>query len=129
MSAANRTGSHKIGVKQVQACLILRWSPVRPCPIWERLMDYPHFVSIEQEGSDGSIHHYVVHTRDPKMAIKFSAECVSGRVRPGTIQRISVPNSWAGQYSQYAKLVTRAERFFRATLCGEEPAAARMNLS
>jgi len=89
-------------------------------------MDYPHFVSVEQEGADGSMQHYVVHTRDPKMAIKFSAECVGGRLRPGTIQRISVPNSWAGQYSQYAKLVTRAERFFRATLCGEDPVPNRM---
>lgn len=89
-------------------------------------MNYPHFVSIEQEDADGSTHHFVVHTRDPKMAIRFSAECVSGKVRPGTIQQISVPNSWAGQYSQYAKLVTRAERFFKATLCGEEPHPGRL---
>jgi hypothetical protein len=38
---------------------------------------------------------------------------------PGTIQRISVPNSWAGQYSQYAKLVAKAEAFFGAALNGE----------
>lgn len=83
-------------------------------------MNYPHFVSIEQEDHDGSIQHYVVHTRDPKLAVKFSAECVQGKIKPGTIQRISVPNSWAGQYSQYAKLVSKAERFFRDTL-SEDP--------
>lgn len=83
-------------------------------------MNYPHFVSIEQEESDGSTHHYVVHTRDPKLAVKFSAETVQGRIKPGTIQRISVPNSWAGDYGQYAKLVSKAERFFRDTL-SEDP--------
>lgn len=83
-------------------------------------MNYPHFVSIEQEERDGTTHHYVVHTRDPKLAIKFSAEWEKGQIKPGTIQRISVPNSWAGQYGQYAKLVSQAEQFFRATL-GEQP--------
>lgn len=79
-------------------------------------MNYPHFVSIEQEGSDGSTHHYVVHTRDPKLAVKFSAEMVKGQIKPGTILHISVPNSWAGQYGQYAKLLSKAERFFRDAL-------------
>jgi hypothetical protein len=88
-------------------------------------MNYPHFVSVEQEGTDGNTHHYVVHTQDPKLAVKFSAECVQGRLKPGTIQRISVPNSWAGEYSQYAKLVSQAERFFRATLCDPETVAVR----
>jgi hypothetical protein len=82
-------------------------------------MDFPHFVSIEQEGADGELQHFVVHTRDPKMAVKFSARESAGRLVPGTIQRISVPNSWAGQYSQYAKLVAKAEAFFGAALNGE----------
>mgnify|MGYP003676235000 CR=1 FL=1 len=88
-------------------------------------MNYPHFVSIEQEAADGNMHHFVVHTRDPKLAVKFAAETVDGKVKPGTIQRISVPNSWAGQYSQYAKLVSKAEAFFRATLNGAEPESDR----
>ncbi|WP_221032998.1 hypothetical protein [Actomonas aquatica] len=75
---------------------------------------------IEQEASDGSTQYFVVHTHDPKMAVKFAAEMVNGKVRPGTIQRLSVPNSWAGQYSQYAKLLSKAEAFFRASLAGEE---------
>ena len=89
-------------------------------------MNYPHFVSIAQEGDDGTTQHYVVHTHDPKLAVKFSAETVKGRIKPGTIQRISVPNSWAGEYSQYAKLVSQAERFFRATLSDPETTSARM---
>ena len=82
-------------------------------------MNFPHFVRIEQEASDGSTQYFVVHTHDPKMAVKFAAETVNGQVRPGTIQRLSVPNSWAGQYSQYAKLVAKAEAFFRASLADE----------
>lgn len=82
-------------------------------------MDFPHFVRIEQEASDGSPQYFVVHTHDPKMAVKFAAETVNGQVKPGTIQRLSVPNSWAGQYSQYAKLLAKAEAFFRASLANE----------
>jgi len=89
-------------------------------------MNYPHFVSIEQAGTDGSTHHYVVHTIDPKLAVRFSAEWVQGQIRPGTIQRISVPNSWAGEYSQYARLVTKAEQFFRATLCDNNAVSGRL---
>ncbi len=83
-------------------------------------MNYPHFVRIEQESSDGSTQYFVVHTHDPKMAVKFAAETVNGRVKAGTIQRLSVPNSWAGQYAQYAKLLARAEAFFRASLMTED---------
>jgi len=81
-------------------------------------MDFPNFVSIEQEGSDGELHHFVVYTQDPKLAVKFSARHEAGRLVPGTIQRISVPNCLSGEYSQYAKLVAKAEAFFSATLNG-----------
>ncbi|GAB5560458.1 MAG: hypothetical protein SynsKO_21050 [Synoicihabitans sp.] len=89
-------------------------------------MNYPHFVGIEQEGANGELLHFVVHTRDPKMAVKFSAERINGKVEPGTIRHLAVPNSWAGQYSQYGKLLAKAEAFFRATLRGEEPAPNRL---
>lgn len=83
-------------------------------------MDFPNFVSIEQEGTDGELHHFVVYTQNPKMAVQFSARQEGGRLVPGTIQRISVPNSWAGEYSKYAKLVAKAEAFFSATLKGDD---------
>ena len=89
-------------------------------------MDYPHFVSIEQEGVDGELHHFVVNTRDPKLAVKFSARESAGRLVPGTNQRISGPNSWAGEYSQYAKLVSKAEAFFGAALNSEAVANNRL---
>ncbi len=82
-------------------------------------MNFPHFVRIEQEAQDGSTQYFVVHTHDPKMAVKFAAETVDGQVKPGTIQHLSVPNSWAGQYGQYAKLLAKAEAFFRASLASE----------
>lgn len=99
--------------------------------LWWRLgqfnaVNYPHFVSVTQEDADGRTQHYVVHTHDPKLAVKFTAETVEGKVKPGTIKRIAVPNSWAGEYAQYTKLVGQAERFFRATLCGEGPAPSRL---
>ena len=82
-------------------------------------MNYPHFVLIEQEDMEGSTQYYVVHTQDPKLAVRFATETVNGRLQPGTILRISVPNSWAGEYSKYAKLVSQAEAFFRASLMSE----------
>ncbi|MBT5900487.1 MAG: hypothetical protein HOH58_00070 [Opitutaceae bacterium] len=88
-------------------------------------MDFPHFVSIEQKGADGELQHFVVHTRDPKMAVRFSAKESAGRLLPGTIQSISVPNSWAGEYDHYAKLVAKAEAFFGATLKGDIAASDR----
>jgi hypothetical protein len=36
-------------------------------------------------------------------------------VGEGVIKRIAVPNSWAGNYSQYAKVITRAQAFFHAS--------------
>ncbi len=80
-------------------------------------MDYPNFVRIEQEAANGESHHFVVHTRNPKLAVEFRAEVgPQGTLKPGVIRRVSVPNSWAGQYSQYAKLLAKAEKFFRASL-------------
>lgn len=83
------------------------------------VMNYPHFVLIEQESTDGPTQHYVVHTQDPKLAVKFSAEVVNGRLKPGSILRIAVPNCWAGHYSQYSQWVAKAEAFFRASLSPE----------
>ena len=89
-------------------------------------MNYPNFVRIEQETTDEGPQYFVVHTIDPKMAVKFSAEVRDGRIRPGTIQRVSVPNSWAGQYSQYAKLLAKAEAFFRASIDPEKSNGGRV---
>ena len=90
-------------------------------------MDFPHFVSIEQESTDGGRHYFVVHTHDPKLAVKFAAETTAeGKVKPGSIQQVSVPNSWAGEYSQYAKLLSKAEKFFRASLSKDPSLGGRL---
>lgn len=89
-------------------------------------MDYPHFVRIEQESPDGLSHHYVVHTHDPKLAVEFRVETGSKGSKPGVIRRINVPNSWAGQYSQYAKLIAQAEEFFRTSLDPEGETGGRL---
>jgi hypothetical protein len=31
----------------------------------------------------------------------------------GVIKRVCVPNSWAGNYSQYGKLIAAAQEFFQ----------------
>ena len=92
-------------------------------------MNYPNFVRIEQETAADGPQYFVVHTRDPKMAVKFAAEVVNGVIKPGTIQRVSVPNSWAGQYSRYAKLLAQAEAFFRASLNPLESSGGRITLA
>ncbi len=75
-------------------------------------MSQGNFLRIEREEHDGS-RHYVVHTHDPK----FSMELTPDREAPdkigrGVIKRVCVPNSWAGDYGQYAKLMTSAQDFF-----------------
>lgn len=77
-----------------------------------RVMSSAHFLRIEREERDGS-RHYVVHTHDPK----FSMELTPDREAPdkigrGVIKRICVPNSWAGDYGKYARLMTSAQEFF-----------------
>jgi hypothetical protein len=90
-------------------------------------MNYPHFVRIDQETTAEGPQYFVVHTRDPKMAVKFSAEVRNGQIKPGTIQRVSVPNSWAGRYSDYAKLLAKAEAFFRASIDPVESSGGRVS--
>lgn len=84
-------------------------------------MDFAHFMRIERE-EEGVTRHYVVHTHDPK----FSVELVPDRDAPdqigqGVIKALLLPNSWAGNYAQCAKLVSAAQAFFRESFA--EPAA------
>jgi hypothetical protein len=45
-------------------------------------------------------------------------------VGAGVIKRVCVPNSWAGDYGQYARLLTKAQDFFAAS--GGSPAPQRL---
>ena len=43
------------------------------------------------------------------------------KIGRGVIKRICVPNSWAGDYAQYAKLIGAAQEFFAESFA--EPVA------
>ena len=75
-------------------------------------MNYPHFVRIDREGRGGE-KHYVVHTHQPQFTVELSPDREApDKVGAGVIKRVCVPNSWAGDYGKYAKLLTKAQEFF-----------------
>lgn len=82
-------------------------------------MSLGNFLRIEREQREGS-RHYVVHLQDPK----FSVELIPDKDAPdkvgrGVLKRVCVPNSWAGDYGKYAKLINAAQEFFAES--GGEP--------
>ena len=86
-------------------------------------MNFPHFLRVERDGP-GRPRHTVVHLVDPK----FSVELMPDREAPdkmgrGVIKRICVPNSWAGDYAQCAKLIGAAQEFFSQSLAAPVPKA------
>lgn len=84
-------------------------------------MDYTHFTRIEREMAGEGSRHFVIHSRDPKLAIEIAPDVgAPDKIGHGVIRRVTVPNSWAGQYSQYAHLIAQAQAFFRASFA--EPA-------
>ena len=79
-------------------------------------MEFPHFVRIERQGRDGEAQHYVVHALEPKLAVEFTPDAgAPDQMGQGIIKRVNVPNSWAGNYSQYAKIIAQAQAFFKAS--------------
>lgn len=84
-------------------------------------MNFAHFMRIERE-TGGKSRHYVVHTHDPKFSLELApdGEAEDGMGR-GVIKRVCVPNSWAGNYSQYGKFIAAAQEFFKQSRA--EPAA------
>jgi hypothetical protein len=84
-------------------------------------MNFSNFMRIERE-VDGQTRHYVVHTRDPK----FSLEIIPDQGAPdhhgqGVIKALRMPNSWAGNYSQCAKLIVAAQAFFERSFAEPAP--------
>jgi hypothetical protein len=75
-------------------------------------MSSPHFVRVEREERGGA-RHFVVHTHDPKFAMEFTPDASApDRMGRGVIRRVCVPNSWGGDYGQYAKWMSAAQEFF-----------------
>ena len=78
-------------------------------------MNYSPFLRVEREGRDGS-RHYVVHTHDPQFTMELAPDpSAPDKIGRGVIKRVVVPNSWAGDYTKYAKVITAAQDFFGAS--------------
>jgi hypothetical protein len=81
------------------------------------------FFRIERENPDGS-RHYVVHQRDPKFLMELAPDgAAPDRIGRGVIKRLHVPNSWAGDYTKYAKFITAAQEFFGKSFAEPAPKA------
>lgn len=75
-------------------------------------MNFSDFLRIEREGRDGS-RHYVVHTHDPRLTLELAPDSAApNQIGRGVIKRVLVPNSWASDYTKYAKYLSAAQEFF-----------------
>ena len=84
-------------------------------------MDFPDFMRVEREGQAGS-RHYVIHTHDPKFALELVPDgAVPDRIGQGVMKRLQVPNSWAGDYTKYAKFIGAAQHFFAESFAEPVP--------
>ena len=84
-------------------------------------MNFSPFLRVEREGRDGS-RHYVIHTHDPKFTVELTPDASApDKIGRGVIKRVHVPNSWAGDYTKYAKVITSAQEFFGQSFA--EPAS------
>ena len=82
-------------------------------------MSLGNFLRIEREQREGS-RHYVVHLQAPKFTVEFTPDpAAPDQIGRGVLKRVCVPNSWAGDYGQYAKLIGAAQDFFSQS--GGEP--------
>jgi len=83
-------------------------------------MNFSHFVRIDRDGRSSG-RHYVVHTRDPMFTLELTPDgAAPDRVGRGIIKRLCVPNSWAGDYGQYGKMLTAAQEFFAQSGAGAD---------
>jgi hypothetical protein len=84
-------------------------------------MNFSHFVRIDRDGR-GRDKHFVVHTHDPKFTLEMMPDTAApDKVGTGIIKRVCVPNSWAGDYGKYAKLLSKAQEFFVESGAGGLP--------
>jgi hypothetical protein len=80
--------------------------------IMRAAMNFSHFVRIDRE--DGARErHFVVHTGAPRFSIELTPDREApDKLGRGVLKRVCVPNSWGGDYGQYAKLLAKAQDFF-----------------
>jgi len=84
-------------------------------------MHFPQFLRIERDGPR-SPRHTVVHMQSPEFWMELVPDAAApDQVGQGVLKRICVPNSWAGDYQKYFRLVGAAQRFFAASFDAAEP--------
>ncbi|HVS53179.1 MAG TPA: hypothetical protein VHD62_12555 [Opitutaceae bacterium] len=75
-------------------------------------MSHSPFLRIEREERNGS-RHFVVHAHDPQFAMELAPDAgAPDKIGQGVIKRVLVPNSWAGDYTKYARFIGAAQEFF-----------------
>ncbi len=84
-------------------------------------MNFSEFLRIEREASDGS-RHYVVRTNEPQLTLELAPDCSApDQIGRGVIKHVHVPNSWAGDYTKYAKYLSAAQDFFAQSFAEPAP--------
>jgi len=84
-------------------------------------MHFPGFLRIERDDA-GAPRHYVVHTRKPHFTIELAPDTTAAdQVGQGVMKRVCIPNSWAGDYQKYFRLMNVAQRFFAASFGAPAP--------
>lgn len=83
----------------------------------------PSFVRIDRDGRRSETRHYVVHAADPRFTLELAPDTdAPDRMGRGVIRRVCVPNSWAGDYARYSRLLAAAQDFFAESgECGPPP--------
>lgn len=75
-------------------------------------MNFTAFLRVQHDRVEGE-RHYVIHTHDPKFSMELTPDATApDKVGKGLIKRVCLPNSWAGDYTKYSKLMTAAQEFF-----------------
>ena len=76
----------------------------------------PHFVRLDRDGGGAAGRHFVIHAADPRFALELQEDTTApDGMGQGVIRRLCVPNSWAGDYGRYARMLTKAQEFFART--------------
>ena len=84
-------------------------------------MNFSHYMRIERQES-GRSRHYVVHVGEPKFTMELALDMEApDKIGRGIIRRVSLPNSWAGDYGRCAHALFTAQEFFRQSFA--EPAS------
>jgi hypothetical protein len=86
-------------------------------------MNFSHYMRIERK-ERGRSRHYVVHVGEPKFTMELALDGEApDKIGRGIIRRVSLPNSWAGDYGRCAQALFTAQEFFRQSF--SEPTAKK----